>query len=165
MNMNRLFRETLVTLAALGICAPQIAFTAEPTQGSAVLDIALRDGGVLQGQVVGPQGSGLAGVPVSIKADGRDVVATSTTSDGSFAVQGLRGGVYQLAAGSTNGVYRFWSAGTAPPVAQQDAIVHVQGPNTGGSTPFILSPWVIGLGIAAAIAVPVALTMGNNHAS
>ena len=160
MKTGWIVRSTMISLATLGLCLPQVAFAASPTPTPPVLDIALTDGGVLHGQVVDLQGSGVAGVPVSVKAQNQEVIRTTTTEGGRFSVKGLRGGVYQLAAAQGQGVYRMWAANTAPPSAQKNAIVYTQGEcssGCGGLKMFLSNPIVIAALIATAIAVPVAL--------
>ncbi len=159
MKTGWLVRSVMISLATVGLCMPQVAFAAAPTPTPPVVDIALTDGGVLHGQVVDLQGSGVAGIPVSVKAQNQEVVRTTTTDGGRFSVKGLRGGVYQLAAAQGQGVYRMWAANTAPPSAQKDAIVYTQGGYGGGGglKMFLSNPIVIAGLIATAIAVPVAL--------
>ena len=61
MKTGRLVRGVVISLAAFGICIPPVALAAEPTQMPVVTDVALRDGGMLQGKVVDLQGAGVAG--------------------------------------------------------------------------------------------------------
>ncbi len=170
MKTARFIRSVVISLATLGMCLPQVAFAAEPVSMPAVVDVALSDGGVLHGQVVDLQGAGVAGVPVSVKAQDRDVATATTAADGTFSVQGLRGGMYRVAAGQGQGVYRLWSAGTAPPAAQTGATIYTQNGAVdgnvvvytqyggGGTLKMLLSnPIVIAGIVATAIAVPVAL--------
>lgn len=169
MKTARFVRSVGVAVAVLGMCLPQVAFAAEPAATPAILDVALGDGGVLHGQVVDLQGSGVAGVPVSVKMQDRNVATATTAADGTFQIQGLRGGVYQVDAGQGQAVYRLWSAGTAPPVAQTSAIVYTQNgvvdgdvvvytQGGGGTLKMLLSnPIVIAGIVATAVAVPVAL--------
>ncbi len=178
MKTARLVRGVALTLATLGICLPQVTLAAEPAP--AILDVALADGGVLHGQVVNSRGVGAAGMPVYIRTQDRDVAAATTAADGTFGVQGLKGGVYQVSTLQGHGVYRLWSPGTAPPVAQNGAVIYTQnavvdgtmvhytqnccGDNCcGGNGPLLLllsNPIVIAGLAATAIAVPVAL---NQH--
>jgi hypothetical protein len=169
MKTGRFVRSVLISLAAVGMCMPQVAFAVETAATPAVVDIALSDGGVLHGRVVDLQGANVSGVPVSVKAQNRDVATATTAADGSFAVQNLRGGVYQVAAGEGQGAYRLWSDGTAPPSAQNDAVVYTQNCAPGCGAPrsglkaFLTNPIVICGVVATAIAVPVALA--NSHSS
>jgi hypothetical protein len=165
MKTARLVRCAMLAMATLGTCAPQFALAGETAQKPAVVDIALQDGGTLHGQVVDLQGAKVQGVSVAVKTQDRDVATATTTADGRFSVAGLRGGVYQVAAGNGQGVYRLWSAGTAPPAAQKGAIVYTQYGSPGRSTwkMILTNPIVIGGAIATAIAVPVALA--NSHSA
>jgi len=161
------------------MCLPPAAFAVEPAPAPAVVDVALSDGGMLHGQVLNLQGAGVAGVPVVVKTQDRDVAAATTAADGTFNIQGLKGGMYQVAAGQGQGVYRLWSAGTAPPVAQTSATVYSQNGTVdsnavvytqncccegGGLKAFLTNPIVIAGIVATAIAVPLALS-NQHHAS
>ena len=160
MKTRRLVRAVLVSLATLGMCIPPAALAAESSPTPVVTDVALKDGGVLLGQVVDLQGGGVIGVPVSVKAQHREVAATTTTAEGRFTVPGLRGGVYHVAAAEGHGVYRLWSAGTAPPSARNGAIVYTQygGPQRSTWKMLLANPIVVAGLLATAIAVPVALS-------
>jgi hypothetical protein len=157
----------------MGICVPQVAFAAEPAP--AILDVALADGGVLHGQVINAQGAGAAGMPVYIRTQDRDVAAATTAADGGFAVQGLKGGVYQVSTLQGHGIYRLWSPGTAPPVAQNGAILYTQSSavdsnvvhytqngDGGGLKMLLTNPIVIAGIVATAVAVPVALNQWHH---
>jgi hypothetical protein len=158
-----------VVLAAAGMCMPQALMAAETAARQPITaDVALTEGGVLLGQVVDTEGAARAEVPVAILAGGRELALAKTDGSGYFAFRGLRGGVYQLVAAEGHGLYRVWSPGTAPPSAQQGALVvagqdMVRG-NWGpvgesvGWTKFWLSnPWVIGAIVTTAVVIPVAL--------
>jgi hypothetical protein len=166
--MIALVRVAATNLAALGFCIPTVAFAAGPPAKPAVVDVALRDGGILLGQVVDPQGKGIQGTTVALRHYDREVVKTSTGAEGYFAVKEVRGGVYQIASGDGIGVYRLWAPGTAPPSAQEgallvanDTVVRGQQPNyipPGAKFKTLLSnPLVIGGIVATAVAVPVAI--------
>ncbi|MEN6405913.1 MAG: carboxypeptidase-like regulatory domain-containing protein [Thermoguttaceae bacterium] len=176
--MKRL-RNLLVALATLGMCFPQVAWAAAPAAPAPVVtDVALSDGGALNGKVVDTQGAGIGGVPVVVKSQDRSVAAATTAPDGTFSIQGLRGGVYQVVAVNGHGVYRLWSAGTAPPIALTSATVYAQDnpindntvvytqadTTTGGWSPKMLltNPVFIAAVVATAIAVPVALANSDS---
>jgi hypothetical protein len=165
MKTAKVVQWVVASWAALGLCVPQIAFAAAPAPAPAVLDVALSDGGVLHGQVVNLQGAGVAGLPVFVKAQDRNTAVATTAADGTFSVQGLRGGVYQVSTVQGQGVYRLWSAGTAPPVAQTGAVIYTQNSTVdsgsvvytqGGAKMLLANPIVIAGLVATAIAVPVA---------
>jgi len=180
MKTGRIVRCVAISLATLGMCLPQVVFaeTAAAPPTPAVVDIALADGGVLHGQVIDIQNGGRAGIPVSVRSQQQEVVRTTTSNNGQFTVQGLRGGVYQVAAGEGQGVYRVWTANAAPPSAQKSAVVYTQNTeaapapaknlpitytqNAGGAgggslKTLLLNPIVIAGVVATAIAVPVAI--------
>jgi hypothetical protein len=157
MKKGRLVRGIAIFLGVVGICVPELALAAPPVANPAVVDVALSDGGVLHGQLVDLRGSSAAGVPVSVKTQNRQVVSTVTAKDGQFVVPGLRGGVYQVAAGDGQGVYRLWTAKAAPPSAQKNAIVFTQGLLGGGPKMLLANPVVVAGVVATAVAVPVAV--------
>jgi hypothetical protein len=166
MKTRRIVNGVMVSLAAIGFLLPQPLVAASPAPASPVADVALRDGGVLIGQVVDAQGAALGSVPVSLRYQDRELAAAKTSKEGYFAFKDLRGGVYQLTAAQGQGVYRVWSAGTAPPAAQEGALVVsgdkvVRGQEGGGFRSFITNPLVIAAVVATAIAVPVAIH--NSH--
>jgi hypothetical protein len=159
MKMGRFVRGMMISLATLGVCLPELALAASPPTPPAVIDVAMADGGVLHGQVVDLQGRDATGLPVSVRAQNQEVLRTTTAKDGHFTVQGLRGGVYQVATGEGQGVYRLWTAKAAPPSAQKNAIVFTQaaGAAGGGLKMLLTNPIVIAGAVATAVAVPVAV--------
>lgn len=172
MKGRRIIGTMLVWVAAVGFFLPQSMLAApvasEPTPG--VIDVALADGGVLHGQVVDPQGICLENVPMSVRHRDREVAITTSGENGRFAVENLRGGVYQLVAPSGGGVYRLWTPGTAPPASRHAVLVVVDRDTVrgqyGGALRFWLSnPWVIAAIVATAVAVPVAIHNSRRTAS
>lgn len=174
MRMIALLRAAAVGLATLGFCIPAVTLAAGPAAKSAVkpavVDVALKDGGVLLGQVVDPQGKGIQGTTVALSRYDREVVQISTGAEGYFALKEVPGGVYQLASGNGGGVYRLWAPGTAPPAAQEGALLvaHEEVVAVRGQSPpvvppgakvktFLANPLVIGGIVATAVAVPVAI--------
>jgi hypothetical protein len=171
MKIGRYIRCVLVLLAVLGMLAPAQLLAAAP-ETNAVKDVALRDGGVLVGQVVDPQGAAKVGSSVTISFDGQTIASTNTGSDGYFAVKGLRGGVHQVATTEGQGAYRLWAAGTAPPAAQEGVLVVAgndlaRGQQTGGGglKTFLSNPLVIAGIVATSVAVPVAVSANSHPAS
>lgn len=118
------FPTILAAIACAGMICPPQALAAEP--GSLARDVALRPGGVLVGQVTDQQGVPRAGAKVSICQHEREVVATATDANGIFAVQGMRGGQYQVLTAEGQALCRCWAPETAPPVAA-DSVVLVTG--------------------------------------
>ena len=88
-----------------------------------VTDIALSAGNTFTGQVVDAQGHGVDGAAVTVRQGNKDVAKTTTSKEGYFSVTGLKGGTYEVEAGQSKGMYRFWAANTAPPSAQNQALL------------------------------------------
>lgn len=126
-----------------------------------IADVALTSGGVFSGQVVDAQGQPQAGSNVVVSQQQQVVATTTTDQNGQFSIRGLQGGVYQVASGQGMKLYRLWAPDTAPPGARQSALV-VTGDQVvrgqGGLRYWLTNPWVLAVGVAAAIAVPIALS-------
>ena len=94
-----------------------------------------------------------------------------TDGEGVFAVSKLRGGVHEIATADNLQVCRLWAAGTAPPgaaksidVVSPGEVVRGQyGPPPGNrfikkAKVWATNPFIVGGVVAAAIAIPVALS-------
>ena len=171
MRKARIFTASLVTLATLGLCLPPVAFAGETAPKAVPVDVALMDGGVLIGQVVDSQGAPIENAPILLRHDGKSLAAPRTGTQGYFALRDLRPGVYQLASTKSEGAYRLWAPGTAPPTAQKGALlVANEGVargqlGQGGLKTFLANPWVIAAIVATAVAVPVAIHNSDRHDS
>lgn len=163
MKRVRLLRCVAAALAFAGIFVSQLAQAAAPRQGMpgvAIRDIALQDGGTVRGQVVNTLGVPQANSKVLIAKQGELVATAVTNGEGRFEAAGLNGGVYQVVTGEGAGAYRFWTAQTAPPAAQDEVLLIagqdvVRGQN--GVAGVLGNPWVLAGLVAAAIAIPLAL--------
>ncbi len=129
-------------------------------------DVALRSGGVLEGQVLYRDGTldvPRAALSVAL-LDGRETVArTRTDPDGRFAFRDVRGGLYRVVIDTRDGrfwqFYRLWTAEGAPPdalgridVVLGRRLVRGQSPIPGGRFP---QAAVITAIAAGAIAAPI----------
>ena len=144
------------------------------SQANVTTDIALQQGGLLVGQVMGRDGSGRAGEQVAILFGDREIVRTTTDENGVFAVAGLRGGQYQVTTREGTSLIRAWAPNTAPPAAREgsllvvgDQVVRGQIANSPG---LVLDwarshPWLTSIVALTAIAVPIALVSGDDSAS
>lgn len=102
--MKILVAQRLATaIACLGMIIPPSAFAGTP---SPVADVALGAGGQFVGKVVNAQGAPVAATTVSLRQAGQEVASTATDTQGSFAVQGLQGGQYEVVAENGSVVYR-----------------------------------------------------------
>lgn len=136
MSGIRFVKGAAVCLAALGVVLPQAPAladnsTAKPAakvqQGKSMPDVSLTTGGTLSGRVVDHTGKVIEGAQVTLRQD-KKVVTTITNKDGIYSFTGLKGGVYQVASGNTEGVFRVWAEKTAPPSAKEHALL-VMGEN------------------------------------
>jgi hypothetical protein len=160
----------MLVMACLGMLIPTPCLPAvvgvepQPARANAAvaIDVALAEGGTLQGQVLADSGIPMAGIAVSLRQLDRPVADTVTDRLGCFSVAGLRGGTYQLRAADAEGVVRLWAVGTAPPSAQPAALL-VAGQGQLVRQQGRLFRWIawrplvlVGL-VATAIAIPVAI--------
>lgn len=169
MKWMRRFRGCVVALAAVGILLPQMSFAAAPAAGAhapalTIRDVALDRQGSLRGQVVDVDGQQIADAKVAAVQQGKIVAQGKTDAAGRYEIAGLKSGVYQVVTDDGITVCRVWSAGTAPPAAQSDALIVNGDPvirarlgRGGGVIGFLSNPWVLGALVAAAIAIPLAL--------
>lgn len=159
--MRNVLNGVAVCLAALGLFVPVLLLGETLPPRLVAEDVSLQKGGTLLGQVIDPEGNGLAGVPISLRSQDRQLTIRSQ-ENGRFAVSGLRAGVYQIAAAEARGVYRLWATGTAPPAAGQALVLTAGRPVSRGQHPgpwktFLTNPLLIGGAVATAVAVPVAV--------
>lgn len=172
---RNLWGTMAAAVACVGMVIPPPAVAAEPMAGA--MDVALRPGGVLVGQVVDRQGVPRANQTVSIQFGSHEVVRTTTDENGTFAAQGLRGGQYQLVTHEGISVCRLWAHNTAPPAAQPEALVvcgnqvvrgqwgaRGHGGPLHGSLEWVRAhPYITAGAIAAAIAIPLALADDDDY--
>ena len=158
-------------LAAVGLCIPQVALAATPTNHRTPLvsDVQLREGGVLLGPLVTPQNIGVAEAQVALSSGEQQLAVGKTDQHGYFAFAGLRNGLYQVTAADGYGTYRVWTATTAPPAAQPGVlIVGSQGTVRGQygmrrMRDLLANPWVVAGIVATAVAVPVAVSNADTE--
>ena len=120
MDGKRALAFGLAWLAVVGMVMPVSVVHAADRPASPVAmasDVALSPDGTLSGQLLSPQGHGLAGVHVVVSSGARDLGSTVTKTDGRFELRGMKGGVLTLAAGQTRTTVRVWTAEAAPPAA------------------------------------------------
>lgn len=169
MNWKRRAETILVAFSVIGMClsTPGLVMGGTEPPSPPITDIALHDGGALVGQVVDAQNIAKVNVRVSLQdIKGQELASAVTDQQGHFTIPGLKGGVYQVVTSQGRGIYRLWAPGTAPPSAQQGALIVTGGDIIRGFEPgafgsFITHPLVLGAIVATAIAVPVALH--NSH--
>jgi hypothetical protein len=142
--------------------------TPAPVQAH-ITDVQIRQDGSLLGMVLDRQGNPMPQTRLWISGNDQ-VLETITDHQGRFAIRDLRGGVYKVSTGAEQQVIRAWVADTAPPNAL-GGVTLIQGDVVRGQPPYnpnvgpydgaiwrtLTNPWVISAGVAAAIAIPLAL--------
>lgn len=158
MKLGQSLKTFVVTLACAGFLAGQTVQAASPI----IRDVALQPGGVLNGQVLNEQAVAQGQAKIAVVHKGKPLTVTETDSAGRFVLAGLEPGVYELHLAQGGGAYRVWAPRTAPPAAEQ-AVLLVQDSrvvlNQGGRHfGWLANPWVLAGIVAAAIAIPLALS-------
>jgi hypothetical protein len=154
--------EHVLRAAALG-AAPMPAAGKPVTEVPAgrIADVALAEDGVLHGIVVDSQATVVPRVQVSMIQGDREVARTVSDAEGRFALHAMRGGVYQISAGTGISAYRVWTAPTAPPAATRIALVNARPQIVRGQMPFWnlfkTDAFLIAAVVATAVAIPVAV--------
>lgn len=183
MHVRQWFCNAMISLASLGLLIPQATFAAGTSSerlpkpaavpatvpASMVTDVALSEGGVFRGQVVDQQGAPLVGAAVSLWRQQQQVGASITDASGGFEITGLTGGTYRVETANSQANYRLWAPRTAPQSAHPSAMVVAGGNTVRGQLGGQWLTWPRALILAglvgAAIALPIALSNGNNDAS
>jgi len=129
MKLIKFLKTLSVTAATFGILLPHpmIANASENVtakrQAEVVRDLALGAGGLLRGQVVNKDGLPERNATVSVLRDGATVATVKTDAEGTFAINGISGGVFAITSGKAIGIVRAWSHGTAPPTASRGVLL------------------------------------------
>ncbi len=103
------------------------------------IDVAMAKDGSLSGRVLDANQRGAANTTVSLRQGKIEVAQAVTDQDGRFEIANLKGGVYIVSANSGYGLFRLWTAKSAPPKAHDQVllmskamIVRAQNPDDGG---------------------------------
>lgn len=166
-KLQRMIRVTLVSLACLAwLLPPPVVRASQPGGGgrtaaaAGVVDVRLDERGAVRGILFDMAGQPLAGRPVVLRQTSGTMCSTETDAAGRFELRGVSGGVHCLVAGDRSVTCRVWTHGAAPPAATDQLTVVAGPPLVRGQQPFYAifqNPLFIGLVIAAAIAIPIAL--------
>ena len=177
MNLSTMLRMSTVWLAIPGLLLPTTVIGADLSgiaARSVIKDVALGPDGTLRGTVVGANGNRSSNIPIQFHRSGQLVAQAVTDADGNFVASKLTGGVYTVQTPGNVESFRVWTNETAPPSAlnnlnisggeivrgQYDAAPCADDQCYGyghGRRGILGNPWLIGLGVAAAIAIPLAL--------
>lgn len=170
MNFAKLFQVGVVWLTCFNMAATRVAaeglehaakLTAAPTR-PLVGDVALGEAGALRGVALDANNQPRAFQQITLWRDNQPLAEAVSDEHGRFAIPRIAGGVYTLRIADAIQVYRLWAPGTAPPHAQSEALLMASEPILRGQRPHPIyglfqDPLVLGLIIAAAIAIPIAI--------
>jgi len=131
-------------------------------------DVTLGPANELRGQLVDKNGVRLANrIVVAVHSDKSSLQAVSD-ANGQFRFLKAKPGMYRVASERSYQLCRCWAANTAPPAASQQLLM-VEGDQTlRGQRPIgelLSGPVLIGLIIAAAIIIPIAVHNSQKSAS
>lgn len=131
-----------------------------------ILDIELTADDSLHGVALDASGNPRAQIPVALIGE-RRVHRTITDARGRFRITPAAAGVSKLTTGHAEIGVRCWMNGTAPPQAKSQVLLADQGIQRGQRPigDFLAGPVLIGLIIAAAIAIPIAVHNSKSSAS
>lgn len=127
---------------------------------SALTDVALDSERTLSGQVISSSGAPIGNSAVWAVQRGEVIATAVTDENGWFTLAGMKGGVYQIETANGASSVRVWTSDSAPPAARASALVVSDEQVARGQgivRRLITNPWVWGVGIATAIAVPVVI--------
>jgi len=121
--------------------------TDKPTPKKAVqpvaIDVAMAKDGTISGRVLDSGHNGLAKSEVSIRQGRMEIAKTVTDDEGRFKLVNLKGGMYVVSANSGFGLFRFWTAKSAPPkshdqvlLMSNSVVVRAQNDNNNGDVLF-----------------------------
>jgi hypothetical protein len=167
----RFVQGTAAALACLGWLLPvPPAFAGAPQAKTAAAptlfqDVRLGPDGTLAGQLLDTNGQPVTQQPIALLQGGKALAETRTDATGRFAFPQVRSGVYQISEGTVCSACRAWTAVAAPPAAQAQLLVVAEAGVVRGQQPLsalFTNPLVIGLIIAAAIAIPLAIAHKEN---
>jgi hypothetical protein len=167
----RICRASTVSLACLTWLLPVPPSFAAPVSSAGtaapigIVDVRLDEHGAIHGHVLNAAGQSLADRPVVLQQAGGAVSRAQTDPAGRFVLQQVSGGVHQLMTEQGTVTCRVWTHAAAPPSATDQLTVVAEQPVVRGQQPFsaiFTNPLFIGLVIAAAIAIPIAVHNSQN---
>ncbi len=169
MNSCRRFGFILALAASMPLLLPPSSTFADGKAfRSSTLDVVLTADRSLQGQLVDPNGAPISGSQVRLLSRGRTVAVAETGPQGEFQMRSVRGGVHQLVTDRGVAMLRCWTPETAPPSALKEVMLVSDGKTLRGQQPIsnlFTNPLIIGLAVAAAIAIPIAVNNSDTNGS
>ncbi|MHB8863510.1 MAG: carboxypeptidase-like regulatory domain-containing protein [Pirellulaceae bacterium] len=150
------------TLPLSHLCGGEPSAPATRAKSARVVDVALGTGGELRGRVLDVQGRPAIASHIAVLQEGQPIATVASDRQGAFLLRGLHGGLFHVTSGNHLYICRGWAPGTAPPAASDQLLVVEGGVVERGQRPisdlFLSDPVMIGLIVAAAIAIPIAVS-------
>ncbi|MGM0490343.1 MAG: carboxypeptidase-like regulatory domain-containing protein [Planctomycetota bacterium] len=167
MKAIQIARFGLVLFACLGMLLPVQLFASDskpragqPKVSRVLVDISLQ-AGRLTGRVTDADGIPVAETLVVAVQNRKAVSRAMTDKDGTFSLSGIRGGLCHVVAGNMVQVCRCWTREAAPPAAKPHLLIASDTAVVRGQRPLservFAKPVLLGLVLAAAIAIPIAV--------
>ena len=133
------------------------------------IDVVLQPGNIVAGEVLSADGTPLVEGEVVVHLGRHEVTRVTTNQLGEFAAEVPRGGVYVISSSAGALLVRTWTAAAAPPnslyrvaITPQSTVIRAQN-SDGGFNPLL--GLLLAGGIAAAIAIPIALNNSGGNDS
>lgn len=171
----QLVKGAAVCLATFGMVVPvSQTLAADGPQGNrpvakapravSIPDISLTAGGKMSGRVVDHTGKPLEGAQVTLRQDKKVIATAIADKDGVYSFNNLKNGVYNVASGNTEGVFRTWGEKTAPPSAKEHALL-VMGENGARGQFGAVDPTLVLLtaGVIASVVLSAILLSKENN--
>jgi hypothetical protein len=162
----------LSVLAIVSMVCPGLALAGDPpgvTTSSTVIDVKLGGDRLLRGTAMTTAGQSQAGALVTLAHSNQSLATAKANAEGQFAFRLAKGGVYQLAVGDRVVLCRVWSERMAPPGAKDQLLVVTDLELARGQRPLgealFSTPVLVGVVIAAAVAIPLALNSSDDDPS
>lgn len=161
----RICRAIAVSLACVAWLLPVHRIAAAPPVSRAaapgfLIDVRLDEAGAVRGRLLDTAGQPLAHRPIVLHtSDGMRRIA-ATDAAGQFVLPGVTAGIQRLTAEDAVLNCRIWTHAAAPPAAMDHVTLIADQTIVRGQQPFsaiFTNPLFIGLVIAAAVAIPIAV--------
>ncbi|MEO8497160.1 MAG: carboxypeptidase-like regulatory domain-containing protein [Planctomycetota bacterium] len=156
--------QELVAEDSVGRAEQAVRLSVQP----AIRDVELLAGGELAGQVVDGTGQPQAGQSIVVQQSGGEPIRTRTDQVGRFRLNGVHAGLCRIEYGEDLLACRCWQANTAPPAAK-DQLLLITGESVERGQrcigDLLSGPVLIGLIIAAAVVIPIAVHNSQKDAS